>query len=131
VTAELVVIDTDVASGLSQEREAAAAGPDAAAIALTFVTVGELHRGAEHAGWGGRRRAELEQWIDRQPFIPADYAIARRWGEMTGALLRAGRPLPVNDSWIAACCLHHDVPLMTHNPADFAGIEGLRLITPE
>jgi predicted nucleic acid-binding protein len=50
---------------------------------------------------------------------------------MTGALLRAGRPLPVNDSWIAACCLHHDVPLVTHNPGDFAGIEGLRLITPE
>ena len=31
----------------------------------------------------------------------------------------AGRPPPVNDTWIAACCLVDDVPLLTLNRADF------------
>lgn len=36
---------------------------------------------------------------------------------------------PVNDSWIAACCLSHDVPLATLNTKDFADFvqhDGLR-----
>ena len=30
-----------------------------------------------------------------------------------------GRPRPVNDTWIAACCLVHDLPLATFNTKDF------------
>jgi predicted nucleic acid-binding protein len=42
-----------------------------------------------------------------------------------------GRARPVNDSWIAACCLAHGLPLATFNMkdfADFAGNDGLALI---
>ena len=45
---------------------------------------------------------------------------------------KRGRPRPVNDSWIAACCLTYDLPLATMNVADFEDFveyEGLRLIT--
>jgi toxin FitB len=31
----------------------------------------------------------------------------------------AGRPRPQNDTWIAACCLRYQVPLVTLNTADF------------
>lgn len=40
--------------------------------------------------------------------------------------------LPVNDSWIAACCLARDLPLATLNikdNADLAKREGLALLT--
>lgn len=46
---------------------------------------------------------------------------------------KRGRPRPVNDSWIAACCLVQDVPLATLNTGhfgDFAEHEGLKIITP-
>lgn len=42
-----------------------------------------------------------------------------------------GRPRPINDMWIAACCLVEDVPLATLNRKDFedfAEHDGLRLI---
>jgi hypothetical protein len=130
VTSEQLVLDTDIASRWLRGALAARVESRlrAAETIITFVTVGELYRGADHARWGPRRRAELADWIDDHQVIAAGRAIARRWGLMTGGLLRTGRPLPVNDSWIAACCLHHDLPLATHSTADFADIPGLRLI---
>lgn len=54
-------------------------------------------------------------------------------GEITAYADKRGRPRPVNDSGIAACCLTYDLPLTTLNVADFndfAEYEGLQLITP-
>jgi predicted nucleic acid-binding protein len=42
-----------------------------------------------------------------------------------------GRPRPANDTWIAACCLVHSVPLATLNHkdfADYAAHEGMTLV---
>ena len=50
--------------------------------------------------------------------------------DVASASLR-GRPRQVNDTWIAACCLVHGLPLATFNSsdfADFAANEGLQLI---
>ena len=57
--------------------------------------------------------------------------MARKWGEIVGYAERRGRPRPVNDSWIAACCLTYGLPLATLNSADFEDFiahEGLRVI---
>jgi predicted nucleic acid-binding protein len=100
-----------------------------AVLLITFVSVGELFRGASHAGWGPRRIATLTSWLQEIPAIPGDPLVARRWGELTGSALRAGRPLPANDAWIAACCLVHDVALATYNTRGFERIEELAIIT--
>jgi hypothetical protein len=34
--------------------------------------------------------------------------------------MKAGLPRPVNDMWIAACCLTYDLPLATLNLKDYA-----------
>lgn len=132
MTAEAVVIDTDVASHLMRGSFPVHLADRLLGLSLvvTYVTVGELHRGAVHARWGPRRTEELRRWLDRVVLLPADRAVARRWGEITGrAHLRAGRPLPANDAWIAACCLSYRVPLATLNVRDFAAIAGLRVLT--
>jgi predicted nucleic acid-binding protein len=41
------------------------------------------------------------------------------WGELSAAATQRGRPRPVNDTWIAACCLAYDLPLATLNLKDF------------
>lgn len=129
--AERLVLDTDIVSNLLNPVFGLRLARDlvSAELSITYVTVGELHRGAEHASWGPRRREALTAALDELAVIPGDADVARRWGVMTGSLLRAGRPLPANDSWIAACCLHHDLPLLTYNPRDFAVVPGLRVIT--
>jgi predicted nucleic acid-binding protein len=131
VTAESIVIDTDVASRLMRRTVPAsvAARLAGATLVVTFVTVGELHRGAGHAGWGARRLAALDRWLTRVVILPADAGVARHWGEITGTALRTGRPLPANDAWVAACCLAYDAALATLNKRYFAGIDGLRLVS--
>lgn len=131
MTGDAVVIDTDVAAALMRDSLSPElrSGLTGVALYVTFVTVGELYRGATHAGWGARRVDALADWLRRLTTIPAERAVAHRWGEITGHALAAGRPLPANDAWIAACCLTHDVSLATLNLRDFRRIEGLRIVT--
>jgi toxin FitB len=63
--------------------------------------------------------------------LPYDEAVSVTWGHLQARAQRRGRPRPVNDAWIAACCLVDDLPLATFNAkdfADFAQHEGLRLL---
>ena len=90
-----------------------------ARIWLTFVTVGELAKWTVVRRWGLDRRGRLNAWIAGRPVIPYDSRIARVWGELAGEAQLRGRPRPQNDTWIAACCLRYQVPLITLNTADF------------
>ena len=63
--------------------------------------------------------------------LPFDEAIATTWGEIQARAQHRGRPRPVNDAWIAACCLVNRLPLTTFNAkdfADFAQYDGLELL---
>jgi predicted nucleic acid-binding protein len=58
-------------------------------------------------------------------------AVAPTWGHLSAAAVHRGRPRPVNDMWVAACCLTHDLPLATGNLKDyqdFATHHGLRIL---
>lgn len=74
------------------------------------------------------RYADLPRWL---VVLPYDQLVAARWGELQAYAQLRGRPRPVNDSWIAACCLVRELPLATLNTKDFANFaehEGLVLI---
>jgi predicted nucleic acid-binding protein len=127
-----VVLDTDVASRSFKGQLPAAytAGLLGVRPLVTFVTVGELTQSTRLRQWSPRSRAMLESWLVDKPGIPAGKSIAVRWGELSAAATRRGRPQPVNDTWIAACCLAYGVPLMTFNMNDFIGFaqyDGLSL----
>lgn len=129
----IVVLDTDAASLLHRRRleRHDAQHLIGATPAVTFVTVGEFHKGMALRSWGERRRAELVSWIGRFLVVPYGEDVARRWGELAAAAQQRGRPRPVNDTWIAACCIDGDVPLLTLNRKDFepfAAHDGLRLL---
>ena len=125
-----VVLDTDVAS-----REIRGTlNPDLAQElsmregVLTFVTVGELLRGAFRANWGERRTRELEQWISQFPQLDSEPEVSRAWAGIVATRENAGRPIKPNDAWIAACCVNASFPLATLNRKHFEGIEGLELL---
>jgi toxin FitB len=134
--ASYVVFDTDAASlahkgrltaGLSQHLTGNVA-------CVTFITVGELHKWAEIRSWGPRTRDELEAWLGRVFKLPYTEDVARTWGGIAARAERRGRKRPVNDTWVAACCLAFGVPLLTLNRkdfVDFAEHEGLVLLSTE
>lgn len=98
---------------------------------LTFVTEGELWKWAEVRSWGSGGRDRLATWIARRPVLPYDDEIARTWGRLAAGAQRRGRPRAQNDTWVAACCIRHGVPLITLNAKDFedfARFDGLVLL---
>lgn len=129
----IVVLDTDAAS-LLHRRELDAAHARhliGNVLAITFVTLAEFSKGMEARSWGERRRRDLTEWIDRLLVLPYSDNVPRTWGRLAAGAQRRGRPRPVNDSWIAACCIADDVPLLTLNRKDFddfARYDGLRLL---
>jgi predicted nucleic acid-binding protein len=130
-----VVLDTDVASLSYKGRLPAplAVRLTGQEVCVTFVTIGELSRWAAKRRWGTRARTELVDWLGRTVVLPYDERVAWEWGQLSVRAERRGRARPINDTWIAACCLIADLPLATLNLKDFedfAEHDGLRLISP-
>lgn len=116
-----VILDTDVTSLIHKGR---LTGPLAVRLIgrkplITFVTYGELIKWTEIRHWGTRSRQELADWMSGVPVLPGDESVAATWGRLSAAAVQRGRPRPVNDMWIAACCLTYDLPLATLNLKDY------------
>jgi toxin FitB len=93
---------------------------------LSVVTIGEIQKGIALLP-ASKRQAELAIWLEDliyrygQRVLPLDTEVMRQWGQLTGALEKQGRILPLLDSLIAATSLAHQLVLVTRNESDFAG----------
>jgi predicted nucleic acid-binding protein len=95
------------------------------AITLAELSVGALV--ATNARQRGARQAHLQQAeADFDP-LPFDSACARALGRVAASLRQSGRKTQARayDALIAATAVAHDLPVITRNPDDFAGIDGL------
>jgi predicted nucleic acid-binding protein len=128
-----IVLDTDVSSvsykgRLDMVTARRLVGHE---LCVTFVTIGELARWAEKRSWGAVARAELARWLSSRLVLPYSEEVAWTWGRLIDSAERRGRARPVNDTWIAACCIVAGLPLATFNHkdfADFAEFDGLDLV---
>jgi toxin FitB len=128
-----IVLDTDVVSLYRVGRLPAAFARqvDANDFSVAFATAGELWKGALDRRWGGARRGGLDLWLTEATIVPAGLRVAKTWGAISAGAERRGRPRPLNDTWIAACCIEGGLPLLTLNRrdfADFAEHDGLGLL---
>jgi len=129
------LLDTCVLSDLASRRPsqpvvAWIGEQDENALALSVLTLGELHKGI--AGISDeRRRRKLEAWVEgdlRERFegriLPVDEVVARTWGRIQA---RAPRSLPVVDGLIAATAIAHGLVVVTRNVHDMepSGVEVL------
>jgi len=128
----LVVLDTDVASSIVRGRPmaqvASALGPHV--LCVTFVSVAELTEWGINRSWGRKALAGIDAWLARVPKLWSDEEISRTWGRLSAETRRAGRPRPINDMWIAACCITEGLPLATLNTKDYVDFtdDGLDLL---
>ncbi len=127
-----LVVDTDVLSFLyKRDTRAELYRPHMSGHMLTisFMTLAEMERWTHAWNWGPRRREHLERYLHRFVFHPSSRILCRKWAEVSDIRKRAGRPIGVADAWIAATALHLNVPLVTHNADDYAGIPDLMVIS--
>ena len=101
---------------------------------ITSVTLADLAVGplvAEDQLVRARRQSHLlfvEQNFDPLPF---DRDAARAFGVVSSSLRRSGRKVAARtyDAMIAAIALSKNLPVHTCNPADFSGIDDLRVVS--
>lgn len=129
----VLVLDTDAASALLRRRpsDALAEAIAGQVPAITFVTLGELTKWTLVRRWGPRSLTNMRAFLNSLLVLPYDQRVAARWGEIQAYAQLRGRPRPINDSWIAACCLVRELPLATYNTRDYLDFvehEGLELV---
>lgn len=104
-----------------------AALPDA--LGVSIVTIAELRAGvlaAADVGTRDRRLTTLQQALALDP-LPIDDAVAQAWARLRVDLRDAGRRMNVNDAWIAATALAHQLPLVSQD-SDYDVVPGLKVI---
>jgi predicted nucleic acid-binding protein len=97
--------------------------------AVATVTLGELRLGLLRAGDPATASQRLSTYQLAQRFepLPVDEGVAEAWALLVSQLRLAGRKAPVNDSWIAATAIRHQLPIVTQD-ADFDGMPGVDVI---
>lgn len=78
------------------------------------------------AGWGKKRRAELAEFLSRYDTIYPDEDVLATWAKVRAALKKKGKPLSIQDSWVAATALARETLLIGHDSA-FRQVPGLKL----
>ena len=97
-------------------------------LLVSVVTAGELIFGALRSGRVEANLAALSAYIQPENVLVCDLATARHYGEVKRQLRSIGRPVPDNDTWIAATAIQHDLVLVTRD-AHFDHIEGLTCLS--
>lgn len=86
-------------------------------VAVSTITIGELRAGVLAARDAATRDRRLRTYLAASALAPLvlDTAVAEAWALLRVALRDAGQVMGVNDSWIAATAIAHDVPLVTQD----------------
>lgn len=97
--------------------------------AISAITMGELRLGviSSRDSETATSRLSTYQFACQFEPLPIDEAVTDAWAALLARLRAHGRKMPVNDSWIAATALAHEVPLATQD-ADYDKAPGLTVI---
>ena len=136
----MIILDTNVVSEPFQPRPSPLvmnwlAAQDAMQLFTTAPTEAELHYGIALLP-GGKRREQLDMAIRRflefdlkDRILPFDRAAAKEFGDITATRRKAGRPIKVFDSQIAAIARVHGAVVATRDIDDFE-YTGIKIINP-
>lgn len=99
-------------------------------VAVSAVTIGELHYGVSVATDPLNqlhRRRRVQAILDRFDILPFDAEAAEYYGALATLVRQHGRsPRPRRlDLQIAATAARHGLSLLTHNAGDFTGLDSV------
>jgi hypothetical protein len=122
------IADTSVFIGLEAARFDAALFADVE-WGISAITLGELRLGVLQAQSPetASRRLSTYQLAQRFEALPVDGAVADAWALLVSRLRAAGRKVPINESWIAATAIAHQVPIVTQD-ADYDTMPDVEVI---
>ena len=94
------------------------------ALYLPSIALGELYTGAQRSARPAKNLAQVEEFIAGITLITVDDETSRHYGRVSAQLAAAGRPIPHNDMWIAACAMQWGLTVATSDE-HYKRIDGL------
>jgi tRNA(fMet)-specific endonuclease VapC len=84
-------------------------------IFVASIVIGELVFGAYKSSRVEENIQKIDAFIQGRRILVCDLETARIYGRIRNQLRTKGRPIPVNDTWIAAVALQHNLTLLTRD----------------
>jgi len=102
---------------------------------LSVVTIGEIKFGIANLQ-DSEKKKKLLNWLYNDLFkrfegriVDVDSDIMLKWGYLTSALKKKGKPMPIMDAIIAATSISKNFTLITRNEKDFSNLD-LEIVNP-
>lgn len=131
MAASKIAVDTDVIIDYLRKKQPGAGLLKKAylnhTIYITSITVYELLYGVQKNG----KTAIINRLLRHVTVVPFDEEAARKAAVIHYELISKGVDIGVKDSFIAAICEVHNLPLLTRNIKHFKHIPGLNLLPLE
>ena len=86
-------------------------------IFLPSIVLGELSYGFMKGSRQRFNERKLQEFIRKLQIeiIDVNHNVARKYGIIYLSLIKKGQKIPINDVWIAACCMETGGTLVTRN----------------
>jgi toxin FitB len=104
-------------------------------VFASVLSFGEIRKGINLLP-PGKKRGELEQWLDGDLYgwfgnnlLPVTKEISNRWGIFSAAAQQQGKSLGNIDGLLAATAFEHDLIVVTRNTRRFADL-GIAILNP-
>lgn len=120
------LLDTVILVGYLNRDDALVKRLSSESYFISAVSVGELYFGAYNSQRVNENVQKIERFIDFSVVLNIDTDIAKRYGIIYSQLRRKGRPIPENDTWIAAIAQQYALTLATRDK-HFTQVDGLSL----
>jgi tRNA(fMet)-specific endonuclease VapC len=97
-------------------------------IYMSPVVIGEIHYANNNGNRTAINNQKLKKFLASPRVIVLEITqkTSKIYGEIKHDLKLKGRPIPINDIWIAATAIEHDLSLLTRD-SDFDNIDLLKL----
>ena len=123
-----MILDTNAVSAMAEgDQQVARVLLDPSQQYLSVPVLAEYRYGLLHS----RLRTKLELWLDEcksfRPVLVLDLRTAHFYAEIRSQLQKKGQMIPVNDLWIAALAMQHQLPILSED-RHFDRIDGVKRI---
>jgi len=113
------VLDTNIYVDFGQGRQEVVdvIATRSTEILLPVIVLGELFYGFQRGSKSKENEARFRYFVTSLgvSIIDVDEEVARKYSLVYSALSARGTPIPINDVWIAACCMSVGGTLLTRD----------------
>lgn len=101
---------------------------EADAVYISVVVLGELLAAFRKGNRYNKNKQELEELLDRSnvEILKINKTTAEIYGEVKNSLQKKGKPISINDVWIASQAMETGSVVVTYD-TDFLKVPGLRV----